>query len=456
MSTPSLFRSVAFRLGLYSAALVMGCVLLLAAVFYFGTIGRLTDSVDRKIRHVATRLDTLAQAEGLDAVVRRINQSLSDGVDSDTEIFLLLDAQGRSLAGNIAPPLHRESDGAVLTERRVERGGQIVNARLLRVLLPEGARLMVGRDVRDLVQVRQVLWEMIAGGAAAALLLALIGSLLFRRLVEQRLLDIRQTAREIRSGRLDRRVPASGGDEFARLGQDINEMLARIQQLMDGVRHVSNTIAHNLRTPLGAIRTRLEVALRPESDAPGLAEAAGLAIQQIDQLIAIFERLLQIAETETGAARANFEPLSLAVVITDVAELYEPVAEEQGGRILVTCQGDVRVIADRELLASALSNLLENALAYGGPEAVIEISAIGSAAGVAVTVRDHGPGVPAAQRERVLEPFQRLDRSHPGNGLGLSIVAAIARLHRASLSLIDARPGLAVRLLFVHPNIDGS
>jgi signal transduction histidine kinase len=317
--------------------------------------------------------------------------------------------------------------------------------------LPDGSILVVGRDMQDQREIEQLVWRALLAGGAAALLLAIGGAVLFRRQLEHRVSAIRRTAREIEAGDLTRRIPVSGvEDEFARLNRDINSMLDRIEHLMDGVRHVSNAIAHDLRTPLGRIRSRLEEALRPgNNNAAQLAGTARFAIQQVDDLIQMLDRLLQIAEAEAGARRASFTLVPLGSVVSDVVELYDATAEAEGITLVSEIESNPGTLGDRNLLASALVNLIDNALKYAGSGATVRVRAAQEPDTVSIVVQDDGPGIPSAERSRVVDRFYRLDRSRslPGNGLGLSIVTAIASLHWGKLYLEDAKPGLIARIV---------
>ena len=310
--------------------------------------------------------------------------------------------------------------------------------------------------MQDRREIEQLVWRALLAGGAVALLLAIGGALLFRRQLEHRVGAIRRTALEIEAGDLSRRIPVSAvDDEFARLNRDINQMLDRIEHLMDGVRHVSNAIAHDLRTPLARIRSRLEEALRPAESMTELAGTARFAIQQIDELIKMLDKLLQIAEAESGARRQSFTPVRLALVLSDVVELYDAAAEAEGITLVNETEDDPVTFGDKNLLASATANLIDNALKYAGAWATVRIRTTKERDTVSVVVRDDGPGIPEAERSRVVDRFYRLDqsRSLPGNGLGLSIVTAIASLHSGKLYLEDAVPGLVARLVLPRSDI---
>ncbi|AYH43984.1 HAMP domain-containing sensor histidine kinase [Azoarcus sp. DN11] len=444
-----LWHSVAFRLASTAGILLVLAVVLLSSVFYVGTIGVLSRGADNKIRSISSHLNQDFETRGLAALVLKIQSALTDGVDSDTEIYLLTTPTGAKLAGNIAAwadatvPLDR------VIEHDVTRDHRISSAHLLLHRLPDGSLLIVGRDMQDLVDIERLISRALAIGGAAALVLAIGGTLLLRRLIERRISTIRHTAHAIEAGNLHQRIPVSeGGDEFTRLSNELNHMLDRIQQLMDGVRHVSNVIAHNLRTPLGRIRGHLEKALRTPADSVMLAREANYVIDEVDGLIVVLEKLLQIAEAESGTRRQPFEPVDLRELVTDVVELYDAAAEALGIRLISSVEEASHILGDRDLIACALGNLLDNAFKYAGENALVLIHIFQRRDGVALIVQDNGPGIPLEERTRVLQRFYRLDGARPGHGLGLSIVAAIAQAHGATLHLDDAKPGLQVRLLF--------
>jgi signal transduction histidine kinase len=315
--------------------------------------------------------------------------------------------------------------------------------------LPDGGFLYVGRDLAEQRSISDLVIKSLLAGAGASLLVLVIGALLFRHQIEKRIGEIRRTAHRIEAGDLTQRIPVSSDDEFGRLSVDINRMLDRIGHLMDGVRHVSNAIAHDLRTPLGRIRSRLDDALHRGPTAASLSEAAGAAIEGIDELTLVFEKLLQIAEAESGVRARSFEAVDLNGIAKDMVELYDATAEERQVSLKPAGGGAVLAEVDRNLVASAVASLIDNAIKYAGPGATVEVGAYAQPRSVAIVVRDNGPGIPADERPRVTQRFYRLDHSRnlPGNGLGLSIVSAIATLHGGALQLEDAAPGLLARIV---------
>jgi signal transduction histidine kinase len=226
--------------------------------------------------------------------------------------------------------------------------------------------------------------------------------------------------------------------------------------LMDGVREVSNSIAHDLRTPLGRIRSLLDEALRPGTTLETVSEITGVAIRAIDELTMVFDKLLQIAEAESGTRRQSFQPIALKDIITGVVELYDATAEAKGIELVIDIDGEPNTLGDKDLLASATANLIDNALKYAGSLATVQVRAMQGRNIVSIVVQDNGLGIPAEERAKVTKRFYRLDRSRslPGNGLGLPIVAAISHLHSGTLFLEDAAPGLIARI--VLPRVDAA
>ncbi|SEO41745.1 Signal transduction histidine kinase [Duganella sp. CF517] len=445
--------SIAAKLALGYGLLGTFSIVVVSAVFYSGTIGVLDDNLDGKIVSQSERLIEHARFPGHGALVEEVRRQLADGVDSDREIFQLLTGNGVPAAGNLdvvpagagaAPPRR-----ALMLTTVVKRSGHDRPARLYLRPMADGGLLIVGRDLSEQHAVREVIWRALLAGAGVSLLLTVAGALLFRRGIEGRLGEIRRTAAQIEAGNLSHRIPVSGGDEFALLNRDINRMLDRIELLMEGIRHVSNAIAHDLRTPLSRIRGRLDDALRHEMTVPRLAGAAHDAIDDIDDLIRLFERLLQIAEAESGMRARLFERLDLGRVVADIGEMYEAIAEDGGIALTVDAPASLYVDGDRNLLASAVASLLDNAIKYAGPGAAIRVRAGLHQGRASIAIHDNGPGIPEAERGKVTQRFYRLDKSRhlPGNGLGLSIVSATATAHGGSLTLEDGAPGLVARIL---------
>jgi signal transduction histidine kinase len=451
-----LIRSVGMQLALGNVALLAATILVISAVFYFGTVGVLNRSVDGKIDSISQRLAQSYGKRPLSDLLAEITQELHDGIDSDSEIFLVTDASGRPLVGNLSLWPNQSAPRGQLIDRDVIRSGKPASARLIIRPLPRGGTLYVGRDLSEQRSIRLLVLHALDAAAVIALVLVVLGAYLFRQRLEARIHEIGHTARAIEAGDLKSRIAISGDDEFAQLSIDINRMLDRIEQLMDGVRHVSNAIAHDLRTPLSRVRSVLEEALRRDGTAAGLASAARGAVENIDELISIFNKLLQIAEAESGMRTGLFAPVDLQRIAHDMSELYDAAAEERGVRLRLTTDNSVWASGDRDLLSSAMASLIDNAIKYAGAGSTVRLSTTSSALGRSIVVEDDGPGVPDAELSRLPERFYRVDqaRALPGNGLGLAIVSAIAALHGGRLQLSNTSPGLRVAIMLPTPAVD--
>jgi signal transduction histidine kinase len=282
--------------------------------------------------------------------------------------------------------------------------------------------------------------------------LGLGGGLLMSRNFLRRVDAITEASRTIMAGNMSGRMPVQGSsDELDRLALALNEMLDQIESLMAGMQEVSSNVAHDLKTPLTRIKARVEAALRSGSEADYRA-ALESTVDDSDRLLETFNALLSIARAEAGQSRSGLESVDASLIIADVVELYEPMAEEEGGSLTCQAETGLNVMGDRQLLSQALTNLLDNALKYGAREGETpDITVRGVIEGdkVVITVADHGEGIPPQDRGRVTERFVRLDssRTKPGNGLGLSLVSGVMKLHKGTLLLEDNHPGLAARLV---------
>jgi signal transduction histidine kinase len=310
--------------------------------------------------------------------------------------------------------------------------------------------LLVGRDISDAAAFRSRVRTTLLWAGLIALGIGVIGGTVMSRNLLRRVEQVNRTSERVMAGNLSDRVPLHGTrDEFDQLAANLNRMLDQIERLMTAMREVTDDVAHDLRTPLSRLRTRLERALADPSGGASQAEAIRAAIDEADRLLATFNALLRIAELESGARLDQTAPVDLSEVARSAAELYEPVAEEKGFAVSVVAEPGVRISGDWHLLSQALANLLDNALKYAGG-GQIELRVFHENGQAILEVVDQGPGIPEADRQSVLDRFVRLEpsRTTPGNGLGLSLVRAIARRHDGSVTLEDNRPGLRVRLQF--------
>lgn len=436
--------SISFRLGLAFAALWLVATSVILGVVWWQTSGYLDRSVDRLIATDVQGLSDLYRSDGLGGLVDTINARVLRRAQPDA-LYAVIDPQGRRLVGNL------DAEGAARmargwSTRSFSRAGTTATARFFATVVPEGFGIVVGRDITDSSELRSNLVEAIATGAVLALLGAVLTSLAFNWLLRTRLERVTRTARGIMAGDLSARVAVDGsGDAFDGLAGTLNGMLDRIQSLMEGLRQVSNDIAHDLRTPLTVLRGRLERLAAAPAETGGQAELQA-ALAQTDEILRIFEALLRISAIDTRPHRDAFVAVDLADVVRNIAEIYEPLAEEAGRRLQIDTPVSLAIRGDRQLLAQALANMVDNALKHG--EGPVAIALAADDDGLRLSVSDRGAGVPAAERRKVLERFYRGDRarSTPGSGLGLAMVDAVARLHEGKVELSDNAPGLIVTL----------
>jgi signal transduction histidine kinase len=447
-----LLSSAGFRFALLFAALFLLAGLAFTAVLWWGTAGTLDRQIDAAIRADALALVERWRDAGPPAAAEAIRERLSLDVENQT-LYLLTDREGRHLAGNLADPPPPTSASSQWYRLSLEREGIPGEARLFMVDLPDGGDLVVGREVGEKLRLRALLTEGLAWSAGAAILFAFVGAWMLRRALEKRLSAATTTAALISAGDLSPRVPLSPhDDEFDRLGASMNTMLDRIAHLMQGVRGVSDAIAHDLRTPIARARSGLEETLLSANDDPEVLRGAiERGIADLDGVTRVFQAVLRIAEAEAGARRAAFAPLDLAELLADAAELYGASAEARGQVLRCLWPEPLPLTGDRDLLLQVVANLLDNAVKFSGPDSTITLSAQRDADGIVVRVADAGPGLSPADRERVGERFFRADaaRTTPGSGLGLSLVRAVVQLHGGALWFEDAggpadAPGLVV------------
>lgn len=447
-----LFRTATFKLLLAYLVLFAASVIFLLGFIYWRTAGFMSRQVDQTIAAEIQGLREQYLRRGLIGL-RQIVLERAGG-NSGASLYVLTAIDGRSLGGNLPGwPGDIQRDPGGWLNFTYRRTGQSSQARGQQISLQGGWRLLVARDVSDLKAIEATLENTLLYALGLTALFGVIGGAWISRVVLSRLDQINQTSQEIMSGDLSRRIPILGSnDELDGLATNLNAMLGQIEVLMTGMREVADNIAHDLRTPLNRLRNRLEGAMLARETPEETKVSLESAIEEADGLIATFNSLLLIAEAESGAHRDTLEDVDLHAVARDVVDLYEPVAEERGICLSLVAAHPVWLRGNASLVARAAANLVDNALKYtpdGGQVSVV-VEAGSRNDGPSLVVKDTGPGIPPEDRERALDRFVRLERSRntPGSGLGLSLVAAVARMHGATLELGDAQPGLSARLVF--------
>ncbi len=458
-----LFRTTTFKLTLVYLTVFALFAAFLLGYFALNTRRLITEQITETVNAEITGLSEQYRIGGIrrlvivvDARARRPGSSL----------YLVTTFNGDALAGNVtalAPGILDNPGWTETAYRRLDeaeaparpaKSAHPEHEALVRVFkLPGGFRLLVGRDLEERERLYHIVLSAGRWSVAIVIVLGLAGGLFVTRRVLRRVDAMTETTKTIMDGDLGGRLPVAGtGDELDRLAQNLNAMLERIEALMQGLKEVSDNIAHDLKTPLTRLRNRAEQALRGAHNEAEYRAALDATIEESDGLIRTFNALLMIARAESGQARDNMNEFDAAEIAHDVGELYEPLAEEKGIALKVEADAPARLKGNRELISQALANLVDNAIKYAEPQATaangvapeILVQALNSGDRILLSVADTGPGIPEADRSHVVERFVRLEqsRSQPGSGLGLSLASAVARLHGGELTLADNCPGL--------------
>jgi signal transduction histidine kinase len=469
-----LIRTTAFRLTLAYLLLFALFAASLLGYFAWNTRRLITEQIATTVNAETGELSDIFGRRGLRGLIFNIeNRALRPGAN----LYLVTAPAGQALAGNVGslmPGVMASTGWSETAYRRLDEQDTADHRALVRVTgLPGGFRLLIGRDLEE----RRRLFGIVAKAAQWSLLIVIVlglgGGIFVARRVLRRIDAMTGTTRRIMAGDLSGRLPVGrSGDELDRLAENLNAMLERIEALMMGLKEVSDNIAHDLKTPLTRLRNRAEEALAQSGSEAEYRAALERTIEESDGLIRTFNALLMIARAESGQARDNMDDFDAADVAKGIHELYEPLAED-GGVTLRVRSVSTRLHGNRELISQALANLVENAIKYGKPvpaaqplsanavagadSKVILIEARPDGDSVLLSVTDHGPGIPEADRKHAVERFVRLEasRTQPGSGLGLSLASAVATLHGGELRLSDAHPGLTATLAIPAPAVVG-
>jgi len=456
-----LIRTTAFRLTLVYLFLFALFAASLLGYFAWNTRRLITEQITTTVNAETGELSDIFGRRGLRGLVFNIeNRALRPGAN----LYLVTAPNGQALAGNVGslmPGVMASTGWSETAYRRLDDQDSADHRALVFVSeLPGGFRLLIGRDLEE----RRRLFGIVAKAAQWSVLIVVVlglgGGIFVARRVLRRIDAMTGTTQRIMAGDLSGRLPVGrSGDELDRLAENLNAMLERIEALMMGLKEVSDNIAHDLKTPLTRLRNRAEEALAKSASEAEYRTALERTIEESDGLIRTFNALLMIARAESGQARGNMDDFDAAEVANGIHELYEPFAEDDGMTLRVRAVA-TPLHGNRELISQALANLVENAIKYGKPSPVVQplnaaadareilIEARREGDSVLLSVTDHGPGIPEADRKHAVERFVRLEasRTQPGSGLGLSLASAVATLHGGELRLTDAHPGLTATL----------
>ncbi len=466
----NLLRTTTFRVAMIYLAIFSFSAFLVLASIYWNTAGFMARQTDETLEAEAFGLAEQYRQRGLRGLEQII---IGRSRDRQGSFYLLTDPDRRRLVGNLSSwPNVKTGPGGWLDfqyETETGEGRETHAARGRHFNLPQGFHLLVGRDVHERLAIEQQIVSALTWGGFLTALLGLVGAIVISRNMVARIDVINKTSRDIMGGDLSRRVPVKGtGDEMDQLAENLNAMLDKIERLMAGMREVTDNVAHDLRSPLNRIRSRLEVTLMQRDNTGEYKQAIEQTIQEADDLLSTFNALLAIARAEAGAARETMSAIDLSEVVRDTAELYEPVAEEKRQSFEVEVDNVSSVWGNREMIAQAVANLIDNAIKYTPDGGDVSVSlkpgkkgALEGHDALRLTIRDGGPGIPETDRDHVRNRFVRLERSRnkPGSGLGLSLVSAVAQLHEARFTLSDNDPDKhppGLRATMIFPAADGS
>jgi signal transduction histidine kinase len=449
--------SSTFKLALIAIGTFGLIVSVIFGYVYLSTTAFVRSRSDRAIMAEHMDLRGVYQQSGREGLISLIRQRTTDKAFAG-HVYVLADASSAVLAANLEewPPASMVRSG--WTEFRAPGASpERTSSPLVRAMIdtfPNGDRLLVGQDISDLDLFTGQIKTAVISAVSLIFVLAGVASILVTRRTVGRIEQINATSRAIMASGLDKRIPLRGThDEWDRVAENLNLMLERIETLMGEVKQVSDNLAHDLRTPLTRMRGRLEKAYhgqRFDEDAQALI---GDTITDLDAVLRIFSSITRIAQIETGVRKEGFRTVNLVEIAHEVVELYDAAAEETGSCLTMTGRGEVPATGDRDLIFDAIANLVDNAIKHGrvGGRVVVAAETVNGIPLISIT--DNGPGIPADQRDQVFKRFYRLEQSRytPGNGLGLSLVAAVARLHGARIEMCDNSPGLQFKLWFPAP-----
>ena len=451
MQLPLLFKTASFRLAAAYALLFGISVAILAGVVYFAATSALDRQIRTRISAESTALSTEYRNGDLPGLLTAVHERqrghLSGGLD-----YSVFDIHGRRLYGSMQKlrfvrgwqTIYGPPDGD-------EAPGELEHLSVYATLLAGKYWLFVADDISRVRALGAVVLDTFGWVLALSVTLAIGGGLFLSSQFLARIEAINRTAEAIIDGDLRRRIGRRDApDDLDRLAATLNRMLDRITNLMDALRHVSNDVAHDLRTPLGRLRQMLDETNRSALSVPDYQRSVARAIDETDGILETFSAILRIAQIESGNRRKSFRHIALDNLVREVCETFQPSVEEAGKNLVVAIHGARPIDGDKDLLAQLLVNLIENAIVHSKPGATITVSLNLAHAAVQLCIADDGPGVPDHERPNIFRRFYRLEqsRSSPGNGLGLSMVAAIAELHGAHYAAEDNGPGLRIVVFF--------
>lgn len=451
MNQISPFKSSAVRITLVYVLLFAMSVSIILGFVYWSTIVYRTNQTDVEINAEIQELSDIYSRKGYPGLVTVLAERVQPKPGNST-LYVLADSQFQALVSNLPgwPKISNDlKDGWLDFPLRAigDKDEQVFKGRARTVLLDNRFNLLIGQEMKDLSTLKALVGRALIWGLLLTLVLGVIGGLMMRRTLSSRLGAINMTSRKIMEGDLRRRIATNGtGDEFDELAMNLNNMLEQIENGMEGVRRVSDNIAHDLKTPLARLKNRVEELRFQVAGREKEEFAVDQIIHEADGLLSTFNALLRIARIEYSEQRKGFKEVDLNSILYDLIELYEPWIEEKGQKLSIQIGDPVEISADRDMLFQAFANLFDNAIKYTPENGIITLKTYKKDQQWFVDITDNGPGIPQDEYEKVVQRFYRLEKSRttPGSGLGLALVFAVLKLHKFKLDFSDNNPGLKV------------
>ncbi|HEU5047204.1 MAG TPA: ATP-binding protein [Rickettsiales bacterium] len=453
MLTRKLFNSTILRLTLLYAAFFSISIIFILTFVYFATVREIENQITHRINVQLNQAQSIYHAGGLDALKKATSEFLEED-DDGLSIYLLVDNQGKQLVGNMEawPQEVEYSDNWMMfyIESQVEAGGIHVLAR--ERTFPGGYRLLVGYSLKGPDRTRKIMFDVVSASIVLAFIITAFGGAMFSGVIRKKLEGVNQICRQVIGGNLDVKVPVTGsGDEFDHLADNVNGMLTRIAELVNGLKQASDNIAHDLRTPLNRHRIRLDGILTHDLPVPKMRENVKAGIEEVDMIVETLNSILRISQAQSGVASGHFVTFDLSLVVENVIDFYGDLAEQKHITLDSTIPPGISATGDKPLITQAIANLIDNAIKYTPKNGKVSVTLRVNEQYVECIVADNGTGIPPHLYDKVKERFFRMEasRTSAGTGLGLSLVDAVAKLHRGELIFEDNAPGLKATFKFM-------